>query len=102
MITTTNNIILTEGSAYEFYRRYDEFEGRRFVLNSAFQGNLAYSTNKANSKLLRRKMITFGFEVLRVVGSYPEIQADVECNVGFIPKDMEDQDAIRFLFYYGK
>lgn len=98
----SNKIIISESSAYEFYKRYEEFQGRRFVINSAFQGNLDYNINKANIKLLRRKMISFGFEVLRCIGKYAENLADIECNVGFFPKDVEEQEVIRFLFYYGK
>lgn len=93
---------INEGSSYEFYKRFDEFKGRRFVINSAFQGNLSYTANRANMVLLRSKMRVFGFEVLRVLGNYSELDMDIECNVGFVPKDMDDQEAIRFLFYYGK
>ena len=47
-------------------------------------------------------MKAFGFDVLKVLGSYKELRADVECNVGFVPKDMDEQELLRFLFYYGK
>ncbi len=97
-----SNILITEGSAYEFYKRYDEFQGRRFFINSAFQGNLPYSANRSNSVLLRTKMKSFGFDVVRVLGTYKELKADIECNVGFVPKDMDEQEMLRFLFYYGK
>ena len=97
-----HNLLITEGSPYEFYKRYDEFKGRRFAINSAFQGNFSYSANAASNVLLRTKMKAFGFEVIRVLGTYAEINANVECNIGFVPKDMDDQEAIRFLFYYGK
>lgn len=96
-----NNILLNEVYDFEFRSRWKT--GRRFVLNSAWQGSLDYDTNLYNTKYLRKKMVEeLNLEVLRIAGRYAESMEKVECMVSFPPDDVSDEMLKRFFYYYGR
>lgn len=96
-----NSVIVSEAYDFEFKARWKP--GTRFVLNSAWQGNLDYQTNLYYTKYLRRKMREeLDLDVLKIVGRYAEQLADVECMVSFPPEDAEDELIRRFFYYYGR
>lgn len=96
-----NRPLVSEAFDFEFKARWEP--GRRFILNSAWQGNLDYQTNLFNTKYLRRKMREeLDLDVLKIVGKYAESMEDVECMVSFPPEGMEDELLKRFFYYYGR
>lgn len=98
---TMNRILVSEAYDFEFKARWTP--GRRFILNSAWQGNLDYQTNLFNSKYLRCKMREeLDLDVLKIVGKYAENLQDVECMVSFPPEELEDEMLKRFFYLYGR
>lgn len=96
-----NSVAVSEAYDFEFRSRWHP--GRMFILNSAWQGNLDYTTNIYYSKYLRAKMREeLKLEVLKIVGRYAEQLADVECMVSFPPEDLDDELIRRFFYYYGR
>ena len=96
-----NDILLNEVYDFEFKSRWKS--GRRFILNSAWQGKLDATQNEVNTKYLRRKMREeLNLEVLLITGRYAESLDPVECMVSFPPDDVDDEMLKRFFYYYGR
>ena len=96
-----SKVLINEVYDFEFKARWHP--GRRFILNSAWQGNLDYKTNIVSSKYLRAKMKEeLDLDVLKILGKYPEQLADVECMVSFPPEDADLELLKRFFYYYGR
>lgn len=96
-----NDILLNEVYDFEFKSRWSS--GRRFIINSAWQGSLNATQNLANTKYLRRKMREeLNLEILRITGKYAENLDPIECMVSFPPDDVDDEMLKRFFYYYGR
>lgn len=96
-----NDILLTEVYDFEFKSRWKP--GRRFVLNSAWQGKLDVVQNQVNTKYLRRKMREeLNLEVLLITGKYAESLEPVECMVSFPQDDVDNEMLRRFFYFYGR
>ena len=74
-------MLLLEASYKEFFQRYEK--DKPFALISASQGDLPESTNQANNKILRRKIADEGYDQVRVIGKYPESNAEFESMIVF-------------------
>lgn len=99
--TMNSKVLINEVYDFEFKARWRS--GRKFILNSAWQGNLDYKTNIFHSKYLRAKMREeLGLDVLKIMGRYVEQAADVECMVSFPPEGMDDELIKRFFYLYGR
>ena len=96
-----SRVLVSEAYDFEFRKRWSP--GTRFIINSAWQGNLDYTQNIYNSRYLRRKMKDeLELDVLKIVGRYEESLADVECMVSFPKPETEDEMIRRFFYYYGR
>ena len=96
-----NSILLNEVYDFDFKNRWTS--GRRFIINSAWQGKLDVAQNQVNTKYLRRKMREeLNLEVLLITGKYAESMEPVECMVSFPPDDVDNEMLKRFFYYYGR
>lgn len=99
MRNTMNNIIINESSFTDFLNVYRP--GKRFVLNSVFQGKLSYADNVANTRYFRSRMKDAGYSMLRIMGSFRERFVNYECMISWPPKEDAEEDIINFFCYWG-
>lgn len=93
-------MILEEASYKEFMQRYKK--GKPLAIISAFQGDIAKTTNIANNKTLRRKITDEGYDQLRVIGKYAEDDAPLESMIVFCYDVDKENDFLRFLLYFAR
>ena len=92
-------MLLLEASYKEFFQRYEK--DMPFGIISASQGDLPESTNQANNKILRRKIADEGYDQVRVIGKYPESNAEFESMIVFCG-DKDEKEFVRFLLFFAK